>query len=67
MFLFAFTTGMRPSECMALMWPSVRFDRHQIAVEATFVDGELKNTTKTLSGLRNIDIRAGAYVALMAQ
>ncbi|WP_050408051.1 site-specific integrase [Massilia sp. NR 4-1] len=67
MFLFAFTTGMRPSEYIALMWRSVRFNRHQVAVEGAFVDGELKDTAKTPSGLRNIDMRAGAHAALAAQ
>ncbi len=67
MFLFAFLTGMRPSEYIALQWPAINFDRHQIAVEGAFVDGEMKDTAKTLKGLRAIDMRLGAFEALRAQ
>lgn len=41
--------------------------KHQIGVEATFVDGEMKDTAKTPAGLRLIDMRQGALDALLAQ
>lgn len=67
MFQFAFGTGMRPSEYIALQWRSVNFVRHQIAVEGAFVDGEMKDTAKTPAGLRAIDMRQAALDALDAQ
>ncbi|MES2262071.1 MAG: DUF3596 domain-containing protein [Pseudomonadota bacterium] len=67
MFLFAFVTGMRPSEYIALQWSAVDEERHEVTVKASFVDGQMKDTTKTPSGLRNIDMRVGALEALRAQ
>ncbi|PHV05371.1 site-specific integrase [Janthinobacterium sp. BJB412] len=67
LFLFAFCTGMRPSEYIALRWSSVREDQHSVCVERAFVDGQAKDTAKTPSGLRRIDIRLGALQALRAQ
>lgn len=67
MLLFAFCTGMRPSEYIALQWPAVDEGRHQVSVAGAFVDGELKDRAKTLNGLRTIDLRSGALTALQAQ
>ncbi len=67
MLQFAFCTGMRPSEYIALQWKSVREKHHHIAVEGAYVDGQSKDTTKTPAGLRNIDIRLGALEALRTQ
>lgn len=67
MFKFAFLTGMRPSEYIALQWSAVDVGRHKVAVEGAFVDGEMKDTAKTIQGLRGIDIRQGALEALAAQ
>jgi integrase len=67
MFLFALLTGMRPSEYIALNWSAVDVKRHQVGVEGAFVDGEMKDTAKTLKGLRTIDLRQGALEALLAQ
>lgn len=67
MLQFAFCTGMRPSEYVALHWKAAREERHHIAVEGAFVDGLAKDTAKTAAGLRNIDMRAGALAALSAQ
>lgn len=67
MLQFAFCTGMRPSEYIALQWKSVREKHHHIAVEGAYVDGQSKDTTKTPAGLRNIDLRLGALEALRAQ
>lgn len=67
MLQFAFCTGMRPSEYIALQWKSVREKHHHIAVEGAYVDGHAKDTAKTPAGLRNIDMRSGALDALRAQ
>jgi integrase len=67
MFLFAFLTGMRPSEYIALHWTSVDFGRHRLSVQGAYVDGEMKDTAKTLKGLRAIDLRLGALEALVEQ
>lgn len=67
MLQFAFCTGMRPSEYIALQWKSVREDHHHVAVEGAFVYGQEKDTAKTPAGLRKIDIRQGALAALRAQ
>jgi integrase len=58
---------MRPSEYIALRWSSVREDQHTVCVERAFVDGQAKDTAKTPSGLRRVDIRLGALQALRAQ
>ncbi|MYN30123.1 Arm DNA-binding domain-containing protein [Duganella levis] len=65
MFLFAFTTGTRPSEYIALRWPSV--SAHQVLVAETYVDGRQKLRAKTAASLRPIDMRTGAFNALASQ
>ena len=67
MLQFAFCIGMRPSEYIALQWPAVDEPHHQVSVAGAFVDGEMKDRAKTLSGLRTIDMRCGALAALQAQ
>ncbi|WP_229422117.1 tyrosine-type recombinase/integrase [Massilia aquatica] len=67
MFQLAFSTGMRPSEYIALTWRAVSFREMRVSVEAAFVDGEAKDTAKTDAGLRQIDLRNGALTALQAQ
>lgn len=67
MVLFAFTTGMRPSEYIALHWTDVREAQHQISVTGSFVDGQQKQRAKTDASLRSIDLRAGALAALQSQ
>jgi integrase len=67
MLLFAFTTGMRPSEYIALHWSAVNDARYEVAVQGAFVDGKLKDRAKTLHGLRNIDLRIGTLAALQGQ
>lgn len=52
MLQFAFSTGMRPSEYIALSWSAVSFDANQIWVEAALVVGEVKDTAKTEAALR---------------
>lgn len=67
MFLFAFTTGMRPSEYIALHWPAIQERQHQIGVTGAFVDGQEKQRAKTDAGLRDIDMRTGSLAALQSQ
>ncbi|MYM73551.1 tyrosine-type recombinase/integrase [Duganella sp. FT134W] len=67
MVLFAFTTGMRPSEYIALRWRAINTSSHYVTVTASFVDGQEKERAKTDAGLRKIDLRTGAKVALESQ
>lgn len=64
---FAFATGMRPSEYIALEWGSVDWIHGSVRVERARVVGITKSETKTSAGLRLIDMRQGAHDALMAQ
>ncbi|MDB5937459.1 MAG: Integrase [Massilia sp.] len=64
---FAFATGMRPSEYIALRWESIDFSRLTVRVERARVLGTTTDEVKTYAGKRSIDIRQGAYDALMAQ
>lgn len=65
--LFAFSTGMRPSEYLALRWSSVDWINLTVMVERTSVLGIAREETKTHSGRRAIDLRNGALQALRAQ
>ncbi|WP_166454788.1 Arm DNA-binding domain-containing protein [Duganella aquatilis] len=65
--LFAFSTGMRPSEYLALRWGSVDWTNLTVLVERTSVLGITREETKTQSGRRSIDLRNGALQALRAQ
>lgn len=67
MFRFAFGTGMRPSEYIALKWKSVNFDKSFVSVAETFVDGEEDEEGKTLLSMRDIDLRKFAFDALSDQ
>lgn len=67
LFQFAFATGMRPSECMALEWDSIDWLNGKIRVERVKVAGVTKDEAKTEAGMRDIDMRQGAYDALKAQ
>jgi integrase len=64
---FAFATGMRPSEYIALRWESVDLARLTVRVERARVLGTTTDEVKTYAGKRLIDVRQGAYDALMAQ
>lgn len=64
---FAFATGMRPSEYIALQWESIDWVHYRVKVERARVVGVVKDSTKTEAGLRLIDMRKGAYDALLAQ
>lgn len=64
---FAFATGMRPSEYMALRWESVDLIAGTVKVERARVVGVTRDETKTWAGKRLIDMRRGAFDALKAQ
>jgi integrase len=64
---FAFATGMRTSEFIALEWGSIDWVNGRIGVERVRVEGVTKDDAKTVSGLRKIDMLQGAHDALVAQ
>jgi integrase len=64
---FAFSTGMRPSEYMALRWDSVDLIAGTIKVERARVVGITRDETKTRASKRVVDMRRGAFDALRAQ
>lgn len=64
---FAFCTGMRPSEYIALRWPAVSMQEFKVSVERARAAGVTLERTKTKAGRRLIDLRRGAHDALLAQ
>jgi len=64
---FAFATGMRPSELMALEWPMIDWVGFTVPVRRVRVVGETTRRTKTAAGKRDIDMRRAAYEALKSQ
>jgi len=66
-FLFAFTTGLRPSEYIALRWSSIDLVGGTVLVERSRVVGITREETKTDSGRRAVDLRNGALQALHDQ
>ncbi len=64
---FAFATGMRPSEYIALEWSSIDWVKCQITVERSRVVHITDDEAKTKAGMRDIDMRQGAFDALKAQ
>lgn len=64
---FAFATGMRPSEYMALKWDAVDWQKCQVRVERARVVKVTNEETKTEAGRRKIDMLQGAFDALKAQ
>jgi integrase len=46
-FKFAFWTGMRPSEIIAIQWGNVDFITNRVLINRSTVRGKSKNTTKT--------------------
>lgn len=63
---FAFWTGMRTSEYIALTWENVDLARKRCHVRSAVVYGKEK-TTKTKSGLRTIELQPEAIEALEMQ
>ncbi|WP_158569427.1 Arm DNA-binding domain-containing protein [Duganella sp. BJB475] len=66
-FRFAFCTGMRPSEYMALRWESVDWQGLKVKVERGRVAGETRDELKNRASRRLVDLRKGALEALIAQ
>lgn len=60
---FAFATGMRPSEYIALEWGSVGWLDWTVRVERARNVKQTTDNTKTAAGLRLIDLRTGAIEA----
>ncbi|MES2319052.1 MAG: tyrosine-type recombinase/integrase [Pseudomonadota bacterium] len=67
MFRFAFASGLRPSEYIGLRWGAVNFVKNAFSVQGAFVDGQMKDSAKTLKGLRDVDMRYAAHEALIGQ
>lgn len=66
-FQFAFYTGMRPSEYIALRWDSIDWTEFKAKVERSRVMGISREELKTRAGRRLVELRRGAVEALVAQ
>lgn len=66
LFQFAFATGLRTSELIALRWEDVEWDKRVVHVRRARVRGEIK-TPKTAAGRRTVDLCKPAIVALSNQ
>jgi len=66
LFQFAFATGLRTSELIALKWSDVDLERQVVCVRRAFVAGKTK-TTKTKAGKRDVILSSQAILALTAQ
>ena len=64
---FAFATGMRTSEFIALEWSSVDWVHNRVSMDRVKVEGITKDDAKTDAGHRQIDLRQGAFDSLKAQ
>jgi integrase len=62
---FAFNTGLRPSEEIALCWPDIDWRRKRARIQRAIVDWEAKGT-KT-NRIRDIDLPDAAIAALTRQ
>lgn len=65
-FLVRFFTGVRSGEANGLKWKYVDFERRQILIRETFVNGEFEYT-KNDGSQREIDMSSLVYDALIAQ
>lgn len=61
--LFMYSTGIRPGEIIALIWDDIDFDKKQISIYKTIVNGKIGNP-KTQSSVRKVDILPMAQIAL---
>ena len=66
LFQFAFATGLRTSELIALRWEDVEHEKRVVHVRRACVRGEIK-TPKTSSGRRTVDLCKPAVAALALQ
>ncbi len=64
--LLMYSTGIRPGEIIALKWKDINFDKKQINIYKTVVQGKLGDP-KTPSSVRKVDILPSAYKALKLQ
>lgn len=66
---FAFWTGVRTSELIALNWADIDFDRNLINIRRAITQAAkgVAETTKTMAGRRQIKILAPALEALLSQ
>lgn len=64
---FAFHSGLRPSEYIALRWPSISLTEFKLSVERARAAGVTQERTKTKAGRRVVDLRQGAHSALVGQ
>ena len=67
LFRFAFATGMRTSELIALEWSSIDMIHFTVGVDRVKVQGTVKEYGKTDKSIRSINMLKGAYDALKAQ
>lgn len=63
---FAFWTGLRTSELIALKWKNVNLEERKVYICEAIVEGKTKET-KTSSGQRTIELTDQAYDALRQQ
>lgn len=63
---FAFWTGLRTSELIALRWQDIDLEKNKIHLRQAKVLGHTKST-KTCSGIRDIDLQPQAKQALLDQ
>lgn len=63
---FAFHSGLRTSELIALRWQDVDFENNRVFISNAYVRGQLKDT-KTKSGKREVMLQPQAKEALLNQ
>ena len=63
---FAFWSGLRTSELIALRWQDVDLDNQRIHIRTAIVR-QREKSTKTVSGLRTVELQPSAYEALISQ
>ncbi len=63
---FAFWSGLRTSELIALRWQDIDLEQNRLYVRIAKVRGHLKGT-KTKSGLREVTLQPQAREALLSQ
>ncbi|WP_211298180.1 site-specific integrase [Marinobacterium halophilum] len=63
---FAFWSGLRTSELIALRWQDIDLDNKRVYIRTTIVR-QREKTTKTASGQRTIELQPDALEALQSQ
>lgn len=64
---FAFWSGLRTSELIALSWSHIDFVNEQVRVRQAVVRRQVKDRTKTDAGMRDVMLLPQALAALQAQ